>query len=64
MSEEAIEKEVKYLKKILSATDSSEQFCISNELVNRNRITTNKKKILKECQYYRLRPFRFLINKN
>jgi hypothetical protein len=64
MNEEAIAKEVKCLNQILLTADSIEQFCISNELVNRNRITSDKKKILKECRHFRLRPFRFLINKN
>ncbi len=44
--------------------ESPEQFCIANELVDRNRITSKKTKILNESFRYRLRPFRFLINKN
>jgi len=45
-------------------TGSPEQFCIANELVDRNGITSNKKKIIKESGHIHLRPFRFLINKN
>ena len=52
------------LHKILLFTESPEQFCIANELVDRNRITSKKKKILKESRHIQLRAFRFLINKN
>ncbi|MDZ4807331.1 MAG: hypothetical protein SGI96_03590 [Bacteroidota bacterium] len=62
--EKAIEQEVNYLNKILLNIESSEQFCIAHELVDRNRITSNRKKIIKETRYFRLKPFRFLINKN
>lgn len=64
MSEQAIEQEVAYLNEILSVTDTVERFCNANELVDRNRITSNRKKILKEANHLRLRPFRFFINKN
>lgn len=36
----------------------------SYQLVDRNRITLNSAKILKEVQRDTLRPFRFLIGKN
>ncbi|MCY7309346.1 MAG: hypothetical protein LH619_01085 [Chitinophagaceae bacterium] len=62
--EKAIEQEVNYLNQILLNIESSEQFCIAHELVDRNRITSNRKKIIKETRYFRLKPFRFLINKN
>lgn len=52
------------LQMILLYTESPEQFCIANELVDRNRITSKKKKILKESGQIQLRAFRFLINKN
>ena len=60
--ERAIEKEMEWLQEVLLVT--ARQFCTANELVDRNRITTNPKKILKETRRYRLRAFRFLINKN
>jgi len=41
-----------------------DQFCIAHELVDRNRITSKKRKILKESGHIQLRAFRFLINKN
>jgi hypothetical protein len=52
------------LQMILLFTESPEQFCIANELVDRNRITSKKKKILRESGRIQLRAFRFLINKN
>jgi hypothetical protein len=52
------------LNRILFFTESPEQFCIANELVDRNRITSKKEKIVKESRRLQLRPFRFLINKN
>jgi hypothetical protein len=64
MTEQAWEHEVESLTKILRITESPEQFCIATELVNRNRITNKPKRILKESAHYRLREFRFLINKN
>jgi hypothetical protein len=52
------------LHQILLFIESPEQFCVANELVDRNRITTQKEKIVKESRRFQLRPFRFLINKN
>ena len=64
MSEQSIEKEVSYLNGILSIADTPEAFCNANELVDRNSITSNPRKILKEASHFRMREFRFLINKN
>lgn len=64
MTDQAWKQEVKALNQILLITDSPEQFCIATELVDRNSITSNPKKILKEAAHFRLRSFRFLINKN
>jgi len=52
------------LNQILLFTECPEQFCIAHELVDRNRITSKKEKIVKESRRFLLRPFRFLINKN
>lgn len=60
----SIKQESLYLKEVLGTTESPDQFCNAFELVNRNRIVANRKKILKESMLFRLRPFRFLINKN
>ena len=56
--------EENYLNHILHLTGSFEQFCIAHELVDRNRITSKKKKIVKESGRISLRAFCFLINKN
>jgi hypothetical protein len=64
LTEEAIRREEKHLHEILSSIETPEQFCIAFELVDRNRITSKKEKIIKESRHYHLRPFRFLINKN
>jgi hypothetical protein len=53
-----------FLNNLLYITESPEQFCIAHELVDRNRITSQRKKIIKESRRFELRPFRFLINKN
>lgn len=60
--ERAMEQEMERLQEILLVT--TQQFCIANELVDRNRITSSSKKILKESRLIRLRAFQFLINKN
>lgn len=64
MSEQAIEHEVENLQFILSCVDSDDQFCLANELVDRNKITDDPRKILKEALQIRLKPFRFIVNKN
>ncbi len=64
LSEQDIEQEVEALTPILKQAESAEAFCTAHELVNRNRITSNPKKILKESRFFLMRPFRFLINKN
>jgi hypothetical protein len=57
-------READCLHTLLLFTESTDQFCMANELVDRNRITSNKRKIVKESGRIQLRPFRFLINKN
>lgn len=64
LSQRAIDQEVECLNHILHEAESHEQFCIAHEMVNRNRITSNRKKILKAIRYTELKPFQFLINKN
>ncbi|MGK2860323.1 MAG: hypothetical protein ACSLE0_00185 [Chitinophagaceae bacterium] len=64
MSKQAIEQEVECLNDMLRCTESDEQFCMAHELVNRNHITSNYKKILNAIRFSELKKFRFLINKN
>ena len=58
------EKELNCLNNLLLLTDSPEHFCTAHELVNRNHITSKRRKLLKESRQEQLRPFRFLVNKN
>ena len=64
LNEKALEQEVECLNEVLQSVESPQQFCIAHELVNRNRITSSHRKILKASNQFRLAPFRFLINKN
>lgn len=64
MTEEAMEHEMELLNELLKQVESSRSFCKAHELVDRNRITSNPQKILKEAGRFRLKSFRFFINKN
>lgn len=64
MTEQAMEHEVELLNELLKQVESSRSFCKAHELVDRNQITSNEKKILRESSHSRLRAFRFFINKN
>lgn len=58
------QQEEERLYQIVSETESPEQFCIAHELLDRNRITSDPRKILKELLRREKRAFRFFINKN
>ncbi len=62
--EYAVENELEQIRSLLRAMETTEQFCLSHELVDRIRITSSQRRILSEARYLHLRPFRFLINKN
>ncbi len=64
MNEQIPEKEMELLDSLLQHIETPESFCRAHELVNRNKITSKPSIILKETRYHRLKPFRFLINKN
>jgi hypothetical protein len=64
MSEQAIEQEVENLNIILLEAESTEYFCISHELITRNRITSRKNKLIRASQQTNLPAFCFLLNKN
>jgi hypothetical protein len=64
LNEAAIEHEVEQLNEILRQAESNESFCMAHELVNRNRITTKPRKILKAVRFIHLPAFHFLVNKN
>lgn len=64
VSQAALEKEKEWLNEMLIIAETPQQFCTAHELVNRNRITQNKRKILNAVKHSELKPFRFLIGKN
>ena len=64
MSQRALESEIRTINGILFKAESSIQFCIAHELVDRNHITSKSSKILKCQSKDELAPFRFLICKN
>lgn len=64
LTEQDMQHEVEALNTLLKQVETDQSFCLAHELVNRNRITSNPKKILKESRFFLMKPFRFLINKN
>jgi hypothetical protein len=64
MDQRGIEKEVENLNDIIQDSESPHSFCLVHELVDRNFITSNVKRILQVSKLPTLKPFRFLINKN
>ena len=61
---EVLEAEVNGLHAIIGSMETNENFCKVFELLNRNRITSQKSKILEFLRDNNFKPFRFLINKN
>jgi hypothetical protein len=59
-----LESELEDLHSIVGAGETIENFCRIFELLNRNRITTSKIRILEFLRDSEEKPFRFLINKN
>ena len=63
-NEDLLQREVENLHQILLRVERSDIFCLSHELVTRNRITQKAKAILRATRHLKLKPFRFLINRN
>ncbi|MGQ0737563.1 MAG: hypothetical protein ACT4OJ_00740 [Bacteroidota bacterium] len=63
-TEQEYENEATALHQLLHSTITDEKFCRVTELVDRNSITRNSRKIIKASGHFLQRPFRFLINKN
>jgi hypothetical protein len=63
-NEDLLQREVESLHQILLKVERSDIFCLSHELVTRNKITQKIKTILRATRNIRLKPFCFLINKN
>ncbi len=59
-----LESELEDLHAIVGAGETIDNFCRIFELLNRNRITANKSRILEFLREKEEKPFRFLINKN
>ena len=64
IGQEAIENELECLNGILYQTESPRQFCIAHELIDRNKITSNTSKLLRNYLKEDPGPFRFFICKN
>jgi hypothetical protein len=64
MSEKALEKELISLEQFFLYAESEAVFCQTHQLVQRNRITSKKAKLIIIYYDHLLRPFWFLINKN
>lgn len=59
-----IEMKVKGLYEVIASVETSDCFCRTFELVQRNHITQKKYKILEAIREGALKPFHFLISKN
>ncbi len=59
-----LESELEDLHSIVAAEETADNFCRIFELLNRNRITASKTRILEFLRETEEKPFRFLINKN
>jgi hypothetical protein len=66
MSEHAIEREVEKLNAMLFQLESTDNFCLSHELLDMNRykISSDKWKIMQAIRQKELKPFTFLCNLN
>ncbi|MGZ3846344.1 MAG: hypothetical protein ACXVBX_15025 [Flavisolibacter sp.] len=63
-NEDLLQREVENLHQILLRVERSDIFSLSHELVTRTRITQKARAILRATRHLKLKPFRFLINKN
>ncbi|GAB3007710.1 hypothetical protein GCM10027051_04680 [Niabella terrae] len=64
VAQDDIDMHLEYLHEVIAQVDNTDGFCQAHELVNRNRITANRQKILQAVSKEQLKPFRFLLNKN
>lgn len=64
MSEKALEKELISLEQLFLYAESEIAFCQTHELVQRNRITSKKSRLINIFYSQQLKPFWFLINRN
>jgi len=64
MSEKALEKELINLEQLFLYAESEKAFGQTHELVQRNRITSKKRRLIYIFYNHELKPFWFLLNKN
>jgi len=64
MSEKALEKELISLEQLFLYAESETAFCQTHQLVQRNRITSKKARLINIFYTHHLKPFWFLVNKN
>ncbi|HUQ96409.1 MAG TPA: hypothetical protein VM010_02005 [Chitinophagaceae bacterium] len=63
-SDEAFERHVEELHKVLLQVECIDAFCAAHELATRTRITHKKAKLMRVLSTAELKPFHFLIAKN
>jgi hypothetical protein len=63
-NDDLLQREVESLHRILLKVERNDVFCAAHELVTRNRITQQTRRIIRAISHMRLKPFFFLINKN
>lgn len=64
ISDEAFEKHVESLHKVLLQAEGTDAFCKAHELATRTRITQKRLRIIRAIASAELKPFHFLIPKN
>lgn len=64
MSEKALEKELNNLEHLFLYAESEKAFYQTHELIQRNRITSKKTRLINIFYNHQLKPFWFLVNKN
>jgi hypothetical protein len=65
-TEQAIENELERLNELLLRTETINNFCVANEVLdfNRYKIYQEYNKIVKVVKQDKLKPFQFICNKN
>ncbi len=63
-TDEAFEKHIEELHKVLRCVECDDTFCATHELATRTGITRKRAKLIRAISVAELKPFQFLINKN
>lgn len=59
-----LDREVRHIHEMVGDIETDDNFCRTHELLQRNRITSKRGKIIKALQEKELKPFWFFMNKN